>query len=164
MIMNMIKGAGVVMSSLAIAAVLGGGIWIAKAAEPTATPQAARVTAPAAAPRAAQPANYARLSPFEATRWIPQVRVNGTWYELISIDDQPIAEIEDFVRRNYGEGEIEKRIDEDLVEVLTRKGYPPEASVKLRLRTMDTGKVITLENVPMTEANRQAILRAHNAR
>jgi RNA polymerase sigma factor (sigma-70 family) len=130
--------------AFALMIALSGAIWVSEAAAP---------------PTAV---NYATLSPFSAIRWLPQVRVNGTWYELVAIDDQPIQEIMDFVQKTYGSDELAKRIDEDLVEVLTRKGYPPEATVKLQLRTLDTNKLVTIENVPMTQANRWAIWQARH--
>jgi len=102
---------------------------------------------------------YPRLSPFAAVRWQqeqPEVEVGGQWYQLVSLDDLPVADILAFSRRNYGE-RWQKRFEEDLVELLTRMGHPPRSTVKLEVRSLRSSETSILENVPMTTANRQAI-------
>ena len=44
-----------------------------------------------------------------------------------------------------------------LVETLTNTGVAPGESVRLVVREPETGKEKTLEEVPLTEANRKAI-------
>jgi hypothetical protein len=106
---------------------------------------------------------HARLSPFTGVRWVNtdcQVQVDGTWYELVAIDDQPFANIVEFAKKKYGDAMVQKRIDEDLVEVLTATRHKPGEAVKLQLRSLDTGAVITREKVPMTKENRERIFDA----
>jgi RNA polymerase sigma factor (sigma-70 family) len=90
---------------------------------------------------------YALLSPFTGARWNGtnyQVLYNGTWYDLLAINKQPLATIVDFAQGQYRE-KWQKRIDEDLVEVLDAIGAPAKVadndksgSVSLVLRTLDT--------------------------
>ncbi len=109
---------------------------------------------------------YPKLSPFSAVRWEdaqPNVEVDGTWYKLVSLDGIPTPEIVAFSQENYG-GKWQKRFEEDLVELLTRMGHPPDDTVTLVVQTLDTSETRTLEDVPMTWANRKAIRDAAQAR
>ncbi len=109
---------------------------------------------------------YPRLSPFAAVRWQetqPEVKIDDQWYKLISLDDLPAAEIIAFGQRTY-DGRWQMRFEEDLVELLSRMGHPPGDSVKLEVQSLTSPETKTLENVPMTAANRQAIKAAAEAR
>jgi CubicO group peptidase (beta-lactamase class C family) len=109
---------------------------------------------------------YSKSSPFAAVRWQeagPEVKVGDEWYQLKSLNDLPAAEIIAFSRKAY-EDEWRKRFEEDLVELLTRMGHPPEDKVKLVVQSLTLPETRTLENVPMTRANRQAIRDAARAR
>ena len=53
-----------------------------------------------------------------------------------------------------------KRFEEDLVEVLTRMGHEPKDTVRLVVSPLGSSETRTLEDVPMTEANRWAIFNA----
>jgi RNA polymerase sigma factor (sigma-70 family) len=118
---------------------------------------------------AAQPA-IARLSPFTGARWNGthcQVLYNGAWYDLLAIDGQPIEKIVDFAQNQYRE-RWQKRIDEDLVEVLDAMnvtvkvaGDQKSGSVSLELRALD-GKPLSVADALMTEGNRWAIWSARN--
>jgi RNA polymerase sigma factor (sigma-70 family) len=106
---------------------------------------------------------FPRLSPFSAVRWHDadyQVQLNDNWYALVSINDQPLSQIIEFTKKQYGNDMVQKRIDEDLVEVLTTMGQKPNSTVTLQLRALDTGESITRDNVPMTVENRRQILQA----
>jgi hypothetical protein len=58
----------------------------------------------------------------------------------------------------------QKRFEEDLVEVLSRSGCEMSAMTSLEVKDLDTGKTEILPDVPMTPANRQALLRAASTR
>src|SRR5262249_44736356 len=66
---------------------------------------AAKPGAVAAAGRA-DGTGYARLSPFAAVRWRDganyEVKVNGAWYALVSLDGQPIGQLIDFSKSRFG--------------------------------------------------------------
>jgi len=111
-------------------------------------------------------AGYPRLSPFAAVRWQesqPEVKVGEQWYKLVSLDDVPAADIVAFSRETYA-NRWQKRFEEDLVELLSRMGHPPQNTVKLVVRSLTTSETQVLEGIPMTEANRQAIKAAAQAR
>jgi len=104
--------------------------------------------------------HYSRLSPFSAVRWTDtdyQVQIGKTWFGLVAIDDQPLSQVIAFAEKQYGDDMVQKRIDEDLVEALTTMGHKPGTAVKLQLRKLDTGELVTLDKVRMTEENRSSI-------
>lgn len=88
-----------------------------------------------------------------------RVRYVGKMYILIELDGLKTKDILRFARETY-DRRWEKRFAEDLVEVLTRMGHKPGATVKLILRDPGSGRQTPVERAPMTEANRQAVLRA----
>ena len=102
---------------------------------------------------------YPRLSPFQAVRWrgdVPQVRVGGTWYELLKLDGLPAAKIV-ATCKVLDDDAWQKRFEEDLVAVLTSMGDKPGDSATLVLKDPSSEKVQTLTGVAMTEDNRDAI-------
>ena len=107
-------------------------------------------------------AGYPKVSPFAAVRWQasqPEVQVGDEWYKLVSINDVPADEIVTFSQRTYGDL-WQKRFEEDLVEVMAGMGREPKEKVKLAVVPLAAGKDAeeqTLDDVPMTEANRRAI-------
>jgi hypothetical protein len=106
-----------------------------------------------------QETEYARRSPFAAVRWQqsnPEVQIGDEWFKLVSLDDLPADEIVTFSRQTY-ENLWRKRFEEDLVELLSRMGHPPQDTVKLVVQPLTSVETQVLEGVPMTEANRQAI-------
>ena len=155
--------AGIALAALITTA---GGVALIAA---TATPSP-RLRPPAprefAAPAASQPqrGDYPKLSPYDAIRWkdddTPEIHVAGTWYGWLAIDDVDVAKIIEFTRDRYKPREVRMRIGEDLVEVLTRMGNPPGPTVKLKVRKLDTGEAIDLNDVPMTHENRQKVFKA----
>src|SRR5690606_16149754 len=83
---------------------------------------------------------HPKLAPFTAVRWdgdAPEVRVDGTFFGLRSIDGEPIGEILSFAQGRYGE-RWRKRFTEDLVEVLSDRGTPPGRTVELALVDLET--------------------------
>ena len=109
--------------------------------------------------------NGPKLSPFQAVRWqdaTPQVQVNNAWYELVSLNDIPAADIVTFCKQVQPD-DFQKRFDEDLPAVLTLMGHDPGTSVTLVVKDPQSGKEQTLEKVEMTKENRRAILLAQTA-
>ncbi|MGA2229329.1 MAG: sigma-70 family RNA polymerase sigma factor [Tepidisphaeraceae bacterium] len=108
------------------------------------------------------------VAAFSAMRWsveMPQVEVKSQWYELAAIDGVAASDIVAFAKTKYGlgangAGEVwwRKRIVEDLPTVLTAMGREPGHTVNLQLVNLDDGKTVTMNNVPMTEGNRESIL------
>ena len=85
------------------------------------------------------------------------------WYQLISLNGIPAAEIVEFSKQTYGD-KWQKRFEEDLVELLTRMGHPPEDSVTLEVQSLVSGRMRTLKDYPMTYANRRTIRNAARER
>lgn len=109
---------------------------------------------------------YPRLSPFAAVRWQdsqPEVKIGEEWYRLVSLDDVAAEEIVAFSRETYAD-RWQKRFEEDLVELLSRMGHPPQETVKLEVQSLTSSETQVLEHVPLTAANRNAIKAAAQAR
>jgi CubicO group peptidase (beta-lactamase class C family) len=109
---------------------------------------------------------FPRKSPFAAVRWQdsqPEVQLDDEWFKLVSLDELPADDIIAFSRKTYGDL-WQKRFEEDLVELLSRMGHPPQDTVTLVVQSLTTSQTRTVEEVPMTEANRQAIKAAAMAR
>jgi hypothetical protein len=103
--------------------------------------------------------DHPERSPFAAVRWRvsqPEVKVGDEWFKLVSLDEIPAPEIVAFSQRTYG-NKCQKRFEEDLVELLTRMGHPPQDTVTLVLQSLTSSETRTLKDVPMTRANRRAI-------
>lgn len=104
----------------------------------------------------------AKKAPFAGVRWqvaqpeVPEVKMDDEWFRLVSLNEIPVAEIIAFSKRTYGD-KWQKRFAEDLVELLTQMGNPPQAEVALQLQSLQTGETLDREGVAMTAANRQAI-------
>ena len=110
-------------------------------------------------------AAYPKLAPFNGVRWNeqqPEVRIGKQWCRLLSLNDLPAAEIVAFSQATFADN-WQKRFEEDLVELLTRMGHPPQGKVKLEIGSLTSPKTRILEEVPMTAANRQAIRAAGRA-
>ena len=111
-------------------------------------------------------ADYPKRSPFAALRWqgtTLEVKVGEEWFKLLSLDQIPAAEIVRFSQRMHGD-RWRKRVEEDLVQVLTEMGNPPADEVTLMVQALDSGEMKSIAAVPMTEANRWAIWEAAQAR
>jgi hypothetical protein len=101
-------------------------------------------------------------APFRAVRWVPEVNIDGRWYQLRSVDGLAVQDIVEFIRR-HDDDKWARRFAEDLVEVLTNMGNPPGETVKVVVRDPETGKEKTLDKVPLTKANRDAIKKLRRA-
>ncbi len=76
-----------------------------------------------------------KASPFTAVKWEnsqPIVQFNTKWYTLEKLDVYTTKELLDFCKQEFGI-KWQKRFSEDLVEVLTKIGSPPNEKVKLLL-------------------------------
>ena len=126
-----------------------------------------KVKSPLSSGGAGAGSGYAKKSPFTGVRWqaaqndreLPEVQVEGQWYKLVSLDDLPAAEIVAFSQKTFA-GKWKKRFEEDLVELLSRRGHPPQDTVRLVVQSLSSTETQVLEGVRMTEANRQAIKNA----
>jgi hypothetical protein len=102
------------------------------------------------------------ISPFTAVRFEggnALVTYDGAEYELAAINDLSTAGILDFCQKEYGQ-DAPMRFTEDLPAVLAEMKHPtsPDHTVNLTLIDPRTGGVTKPEHVPMTPANRQAIM------
>ncbi|QDV48007.1 hypothetical protein [Gimesia fumaroli] len=105
---------------------------------------------------------YPKLSPFAAVRWQeaqPEVKLGEEWFKLIALDGLPTAEIVEFSKQTYGD-KWQKRFEEDLVELLTRMGHPPNDKVTLEVQSLNSSEKQIRKDVPMTKENRSAIYKA----
>jgi hypothetical protein len=106
-------------------------------------------------------AQYDKLAPFEAVRWTDEsveVDLGGIKYELLELQDFPVGKILDYCRQHY-KPEWRKAFEEDLVEVLSKMGKPPEDSVKVKLRRLDDGSERVFEQVMLTESNLEMVVK-----
>jgi CubicO group peptidase (beta-lactamase class C family) len=113
-----------------------------------------------------QEQEYPKRAPYTDVRWerdAPVVKIGNEWFKLLKLDELLASEIVAFGQRTY-EDKWQKRFEEDLVEVLTRMGHPPRATVALVVQSLESSETLTLDEVPMTEANRRAIRVAGQAR
>ncbi|MDA8562991.1 beta-lactamase family protein [Mariniblastus sp.] len=102
---------------------------------------------------------FPKKSPFSAVRWQdsqPEVRLDQAWFKLVSLDGKPATEIVTFSQQTYGEL-WKKRFEEDLVELLSKMGHPPQDTVTLMVESLTSGETSVRTEVPMTKANRQRI-------
>jgi len=112
---------------------------------------------------------FERLSPFQAVQWPDdgvQVQVNGHTYMLQAINDISAIDILAYaycllpVNRSNAYEALQQHFETDLVEILTRMNHKPQGTVKLTVHDPSTDRDVTLDNVPMTAENRQALIQA----
>ncbi len=106
--------------------------------------------------------NDDKLAPYTGIRWkgdTTEIKFEKKWYVLESIDNVKADELLAFCKKRWP-SKWEKRMSEDLVEVLHAFGYAPGFKVDLNLR--DGKKLVQKTGVSMTEANRHAIWEANN--
>jgi RNA polymerase sigma factor (sigma-70 family) len=172
---NIVKGATLMMSSTKLTLAAAAAILLITSVVLSATwflgPSASVPPAPIAAapsipqqPVVKQVAKDApkRLAPFSGIRWrkdVPEVQVDGVWYELMALNDLPVAQIFAYQKGNRDKNSWKKHFSEDLVDVLTRMGHEPSDTMNLQVRTLDANKnVSTLKDVPNTGDNRQRLM------
>jgi hypothetical protein len=118
------------------------------------------------APTTALAEDHPKLAPFSAVRWKgeeAEVEVSGRWYALRAVAGVSLEDLVAHARTTYGD-KWEKRVEEDLVEVLAGMGQRPGVTVTLRVRDLETGTETTLPDVPMTKENRRRLRDARAAR
>lgn len=104
--------------------------------------------------------DYPRYAPYSAVRWdgdTPQVRHDGTFYELLELESHSAEELVTFAKKTYGR-RWSKRIAEDIVQVLTEIGTPPGSTVHMRLLGLEDGKELDLPAVTMTLEKRRGVM------
>lgn len=102
-----------------------------------------------------------KLAPFEAVRWTDgavEVDLGGIKYELLEIQDLSIAKVLEYCREHY-KPEWRKAFEEDIVQVLTKMGKPPEYTVKVKLRRLDDGSERVFEQVMLSEGNLESVIK-----
>ncbi len=170
--MSSAKITAVTIVAIALVAVTGSvcaTIWVLSSSSPG---PAASISAPVTPPKASQVetptgqtdfnvtnAQMRRLAPFTAIRWhdiIPEVQIKNTWYALIAVNEVTVNQI---MVSQTNPAQHRKHFAEDLVELMTRMGHPPADTVNLQVQTLGSDKKnLTLQNVPMTEENRQTLM------
>lgn len=162
--------AGIIAAALALIATGGAIAWhfaplntggeSVAASVPVANPVAAVTVAPTGrTPVAAAAPPADQRSPFSDIRWrgqTAQVQVNDAWYEWVSINDIPAQEVVTFARQMVGDT-WPQRIAVELPALLDGMGHPAGATVKLGVKTLDTGQLLTLADVLMTAENARLI-------
>jgi hypothetical protein len=109
------------------------------------------------------PGARGQVSPFEDVDWkagaVPRVMVGGEWWEPVAIAGVPFGEIVGRARDRYGdEASVQKRIDEDLLEVLEMCGATaPGDRVALELRPVRGGDLTVIPDATMTRENRMRL-------
>ncbi|QKK08061.1 MAG: hypothetical protein HND58_07660 [Planctomycetota bacterium] len=104
-----------------------------------------------------------QVSPFEDVEWseagLERVMVRGEWWEPVAIEGVSVAALCAFAEREYGGAlRAQKRVDEDLLEVMERFGEVLRGdTVRLELRPVGGGEVVNLPGVVMTRENRQRL-------
>lgn len=97
-----------------------------------------------------------RTTPYTAMRWeeeTPYVRVDDVWFELLSIDKVPVGKIVAYAKENY-ENYWQKRVSEDIVEVLDKMHHDLPAQVSLYMKK--DGQFFTSMQ-KMTATNRRMV-------
>jgi RNA polymerase sigma-70 factor (ECF subfamily) len=129
----------------------------AAAAEDPGTPPGAPATAPPGP--GGRPMAARRTAPFAGVVWAgdrPSVRLGDEMVDLLGIDGVAIDAVVGYAKRTFPESPSlwQKRIAEDLVEVLTGMGRPPTDPLPLQIRRAG-GQTETVQ-APMTAENRRS--------
>lgn len=100
-----------------------------------------------------------KLSPFTKIQFEGEqviVVYDGKTYQWLELNGIKVEGIVASAKKQFGE-RWQKRISEDLVELLWSMDHQPGNSVKLRLLDLKTKRDFIVENAPMTKENRDAI-------
>ncbi len=100
-----------------------------------------------------------KLSPFTAVRFEDEqviVAYDGQTCRWLELEGIKVEDIVTSSKKQFGQ-QWQKRISEDLVELLWGMGHRPGNKVKLRLLDLETKQDFVVENAPMTKENRNAI-------
>ena len=116
------------------------------------------------ASRAGNGKTPSKVSPFTSVGFHEEkvfVAYAGKTYLWQEIDDIPVKKIVAASKKNFGD-RWQKRISEDLVEVLWTMDHKPGDTVKLQLQDFKTKKESVIDSAPMTEANRRLVWQERN--
>ena len=116
-------------------------------------------TAEAPDAQAASDSGAPKVSPFTSVGFYQEtvfVGYEGKTYLWQEIDGIPVAQVVAASKEHFGQI-WEKRIREDLVEVLWKMDHQPGKTVKLRLQDFKTKKETVVAKAPMTKANRRLL-------
>jgi hypothetical protein len=105
-----------------------------------------------------------KLSPFTRVTYDGEqvfVQYDGKRYEWLAVDELPVEKIVASAKKQFDD-RWQKRIAEDLVEVLWGMDHKPGDSVKLRLRDPESREELIVEEAPLTHENRRAVWGARN--
>jgi CubicO group peptidase (beta-lactamase class C family) len=100
-----------------------------------------------------------KLSPFTAVQFEDEqviVTYDGQAYEWLELDGIQVEDIVASSKQQFG-GQWQKRIREDLVELLWGMDHRPGKTVNLRLRDLNTKRDVVVERALMSEENRYAV-------
>jgi len=100
-----------------------------------------------------------KLSPFTQVRFENEqviVAYDGQPYQWLELDGIKVEDLVDSSKKQFGD-KWQKRISEDLVELLWGMDHKPGKKVKLRLVDLKTKKDFVVKNAPMTKENRSVI-------
>lgn len=107
-----------------------------------------------------------KLSPFTSVGFEEErvfVTYNGQTYEWLELDGIKVDEIVAAAKKYYGDL-WQKRVSEDLVELLGKMGHEPGNEVKLRLVDQATKQELVVDKARMSKANRNAVRNGQDAR
>ena len=83
---------------------------------------------------------------FAAMRWMdekPQVRISGTWYDLVSIDSQPVAQLIASTKTKFA-ADWQNQFQTDVDATLKNKMLGAGAMVDVGLRTLDSNEEVMM--------------------
>ena len=105
--------------------------------------------------------DWKKISPFTDVKFDAGkiiAEYEGTSYEVSSIEGISSRQLIIASKLNFGH-RWQKRIREDIAEVLVAAGAPESTSVALELKELKTGVLKTVSNAEMTKENRSQIYR-----
>lgn len=100
-----------------------------------------------------------KLSPFTDVRFKGEqvtVTYDDKTCQWLELDGLKVKDIIDSAKKQF-EDRWQKRVSEDLVEVLWGMNHKPGNTVKLRLLDLTTQRYFVVENAPLTKENRRAV-------
>jgi hypothetical protein len=104
---------------------------------------------------------FARVSPFAGLKFRGeaidvQLQADGPWYRLAAVSGVPAERLVAFAKEKFGAA-WQKRVAEDLVEVLTGMGVNVGTKVDLAVEDLASKKRVERRDVPLTEENRRRV-------
>ena len=109
--------------------------------------------------------NSAKVSPFTAVSFEDEtirVEFQNAPYDLVSIEGITSTDLIAAAKKRFGR-KWQKRIREDIVDVLKAAGVDEDRHVDLKLQDHKTGLTKSVSDAKMTEANRSKIYNAEKS-